>query len=75
MGGGHVRSAPQAWTTSWPSWIATDCRLTAAPADVCDPGDMRAKFEAFGWDVHEVDGHDIAVLVKTLAAAKADRYR
>ena len=48
-------------------------QIDGCTADVCDPGDMRAKFEAFGWDVHEVDGHDIPVLVKTLAAAKADR--
>ena len=48
-------------------------QIDGCTTDVCDPGDMRAKFEAFGWDVHEVDGHDIPVLVKTLAAAKADR--
>lgn len=48
-------------------------QIDGCTADVCDPGDMRAKFEAFGWDVHEVDGHDIPALVKTLAAAKADR--
>ena len=41
--------------------------------DVCDPGDLRAKFEAFGWDAVEVDGHDIDALVGSLSAAKADR--
>ena len=39
------------WTTSWPSSTATACRSTAAPSEVCDPGDLGAKFAAFGWDV------------------------
>ncbi len=42
-------------------------------ADVCDPGDMVAKFAAFGWDARGVDGHDIDALVRELCAAKADR--
>ncbi|MVX61213.1 transketolase [Enterorhabdus mucosicola] len=39
--------------------------------DVCDPGDLGAKFAAFGWDVREVDGHDIGALIEALAAAKS----
>ena len=39
--------------------------------DVCDPGDLGAKFAAFGWDVREVDGHDISALIEALSAAKA----
>ena len=42
-------------------------------ADVCDPGDLGAKFSAFGWQVSEVDGHDIAALVALLGKLKADR--
>ena len=42
-------------------------------ADVCDPGDLVAKFQAFGWEAGEVDGHDIPALVEALAAAKAAR--
>ncbi len=42
-------------------------------ADVCDPGDVAAKFAAFGWEASEVDGHDISALVDALSAAKADR--
>lgn len=42
-------------------------------ADVCDPGDMNAKLTAFGWDVTEVDGHDIPALIEALSAAKANR--
>ena len=42
-------------------------------ADVCDPGDLAAKFTAFGWNAVEVDGHDIDALVEALNAAKGDR--
>ena len=42
-------------------------------ADVCDPGDVAAKFQAFGWQTVEVDGHDIPQLVEVLNAAKADK--
>jgi len=42
-------------------------------AQVCDPGDIGKKFEAFGWDVAYVDGHDYASLLDVLARAKADR--
>lgn len=48
-------------------------QIDGSTADVCDPGDVRGKFEAFGWDAREVDGHDIPALVEALAAAKADR--
>ena len=41
--------------------------------DVCDLGDLSAKFAAFGWDAVEVDGHDIDVLISALASAKEDR--
>lgn len=39
---------------------------------VCGPGDLGAKFSAFGWDVQGVDGHDIAELVGTLSAVKQE---
>lgn len=41
--------------------------------DVCDLGDVRAKFEAFGWDAREVDGHDLDALRAALLEAKASR--
>jgi len=34
-------------------------------------GDLRGKFEAFGWQVLECDGNNMADLLNTLAAAKA----
>ena len=40
--------------------------------DVCDPGDLGARFAAFGWSVTTVDGHDLAALIDALSAAKAD---
>ena len=42
-------------------------------ADVCDPGDLAAKFAAFGWETAEVDGHDIDALIDVLGKAKATR--
>jgi transketolase len=34
--------------------------------DVLDLAPLRRRFEAFGWDVHEADGHDVAQLAATL---------
>jgi transketolase len=31
-----------------------------------DTGDVRAKFESFGWAAVEIDGHDMAAVVATL---------
>lgn len=38
--------------------------------DVVQVGTLAEKFEAFGWRVHEVDGHDIAGLIQLLSACK-----
>ncbi|MBC2890351.1 transketolase [Gordonibacter massiliensis (ex Traore et al. 2017)] len=48
-------------------------QIDGRTCDVCDPGDLGAKFAAFGWDVTEVDGHDASALVEVLGAAKAAR--
>lgn len=48
-------------------------QIDGRTCDVCDPGDLGAKFAAFGWDVTEVDGHDASALVEILGAAKAAR--
>lgn len=40
--------------------------------NVCSPEDLRAKFAAFGWDVHTVNGHDMDALVELLQVLKAD---
>lgn len=39
--------------------------------DILSLGDLRAKWEAFGWDVLETNGNDMAALLKTLDAARA----
>lgn len=48
-------------------------QIDGAITDVCSPELLSDKFAAFGWDVHEVDGHDIAALIGLLGACKADR--
>lgn len=40
--------------------------------EVCDPGDLGARFAAFGWSVTTADGHDLAALIDALSVAKAD---
>ena len=42
-------------------------------ADVCDPDDLGEKFEAFGWEVARMDGHNIDEVIETLAAARDGR--
>lgn len=36
---------------------------------------LREKWQAFGWDVREVDGHDLDALTRELTAAKASAER
>jgi transketolase len=38
--------------------------------EVMDTGDVRAKFEAFGWDAVEIDGHDMAAIVEALERSR-----
>lgn len=38
--------------------------------EVCEVGSLCDKFKAFGWDVHEVDGHDLQALIMTLQTCK-----
>jgi transketolase len=37
---------------------------------VMDIGDVRAKFESFGWDSVEIDGHDVAAVVEALERSR-----
>lgn len=43
--------------------------------DVMDQGDLAAKYEAFGWHVQRVDGHDIAAIHAALETAKGVKGR
>jgi transketolase len=38
--------------------------------EVMDTGDVRAKFEAFGWDTVEIDGHDMSAIVDALERSR-----
>ncbi len=38
--------------------------------EVMDIGDVRAKFEAFGWDAVEIDGHDMAQVLEALERSR-----
>jgi transketolase len=41
--------------------------------EVMDVGDVRAKFEAFGWDTVEIDGHDMEQVVEALERSRTVR--
>ena len=41
--------------------------------EVMDIGDVRAKFEAFGWDAVEIDGHDMSHVVESLERSRTVR--
>jgi transketolase len=38
--------------------------------EVMDIGDVRAKFESFGWDAVEIDGHDMGAIVEALERSR-----
>jgi len=45
-------------------------QIDGATKDVCDLGDLRAKFEAFGWQVLDMDGHNMEHILSVLNEAK-----
>jgi transketolase len=42
-------------------------------SDVLDLPDMPARWRAFGWDVHEIDGHDPEQIARTVSGLDDDR--
>lgn len=44
-------------------------------ADVLDLGSIKEKFEAFGWDAGDVDGHDIEAVHQRLATEPSEKPR
>jgi transketolase len=38
--------------------------------EVMNTGDVRAKFESFGWDAVEIDGHDMGAIVEALERSR-----
>ena len=45
-------------------------QIDGATKDVCDLGDLRTKFEAFGWQVLDMDGHNMENILSVLNEAK-----
>lgn len=43
--------------------------------DVIGVESLRDKWQAFGWEVHEVDGHDLVALTALLRRLRADEAR
>lgn len=48
-------------------------QLDGSLEDVCNLGDLRRKFEEFGWYAQEVDGHDTAQIYEAVCRAKENR--
>ena len=44
-------------------------QATGRLKDRMDPGDLKAKWAAFGWNVIEIDGHDMKQIVDALDQA------
>jgi transketolase len=42
--------------------------------EVMDTGDVRAKFESFGWEAIEIDGHDMATIVERLEWSRSQDH-
>lgn len=45
-------------------------QLDGYTADICDIGDVRQKFEDFGWDASACDGHDVDAITAAIEAAR-----
>jgi len=44
------------------------CQIDGYTTNVMDVGDLAAKFHAFGWTVHEINGHDYAAIINAFEA-------
>jgi len=54
---------------------ANKYQIDGAVKDVMDLGDIGKKFEAFGWNVLSIDGHNMEQIVEALQKAKAEKNR
>ena len=50
-------------------------QLDGYTKDICDLGDLRKKFEDFGWNALECDGHDTEALTAAIRQAKTETDR
>jgi transketolase len=48
-------------------------QLDGYTKDINDLGDVKAKFEAFGWNGYEVDGSDVAQILEAIEKAKENK--
>src|SRR4051812_41197703 len=46
-------------------------QITGHTRDVCSNEPLDEKFQAFGWTVHTIDGHDLGELIEAFSAAPA----
>ncbi|MBP2172633.1 transketolase [Methanococcus voltae] len=46
-------------------------QIDGCTEDVMCLGDVKAKFDAFGWNTFEIDGHDYKAIIETVETAKA----
>lgn len=49
---------------------SNDLQIDGHTHDVCQTGTLADKFEAFGWEVHSVCGHDIEALIELFSSLK-----
>jgi transketolase len=49
------------------------CQIDGHTKDVMNVGDLASKFRAFGWIVHEIDGHDYDQIIGAFDAFLADQ--
>lgn len=50
-------------------------QLDGYTKDICDVGDLKTKFNDFGWFAQEVDGHDLEAIDKAISNAKAQKEK
>ncbi len=50
-------------------------QLDGYTKDIMDVGDVAAKFESFGWNVQEVDGHNVEAIYNAIEDAKKESER
>ncbi len=69
LGGRHVRQPPRAWTTWSPIVDYNKLQSLATVEATLGLEPLDDKFRAFGWAVHEIDGHDHDALDDALSTS------
>lgn len=50
-------------------------QLDGYTKDICDLGDLKKKFEDFGWYAKSIDGHDVAAIYEAVCQAKLNKEK